>query len=79
MCGVVSFPKRHVARDADPAVTENRLEEVLVHTQRRRGDTRADVGHSGELEETLHRAVLPERAVKDRQHDVDLPERGRWW
>ena len=77
VCGLVSFAKRDVARDGDPAVAENRLEEVLVHAESRRGDACADVGHAGELEEALHRAVLPERAVQDRQHDVDLPERGR--
>ena len=77
VCGLVSFAKRDVARDGDPAVAENRLEEVLVHAQRRRGDARADVGHAGELEEALHRAVLAERAVQDRQHDVDLAERRR--
>ena len=77
VCGLVSFAERDVACDGNPAVAENRLEEILVHAQRRRGDTRADVGHASELEEALHRAVLSERAVQDRQHDVDLAERGR--
>ena len=37
----------------------------------------ADVRHAGELEQSLHRAVLAERTVKDREDDVDLAERRR--
>ena len=58
--------QRDVARDRDPAVAEHRLEEVLVHAERRRRDAGADVRHAGELEQALHRAVLAERAVQDR-------------
>ena len=72
--GYVAVPKRHVARDRDPAVAEHRLEEVLVHAQSRRGDAGADVRHSRQLEEPLHGAVLPERPVQDGQDDVDLAE-----
>ena len=73
---LVAVAKRHVARDRDPAVAQHRLEQVLVHAQRRRSDTGADVRHSRELEEALHRAVLAERPVQDRQDDVDLTECG---
>ena len=38
---------------------------------------RADVGHAGELEQALHRAVLAEGAVQHREHDVDVRDRGR--
>ena len=34
-------------------------------------------GTRGELEQALHGAVLPERAVEDREDDVDGPERRR--
>ena len=34
-------------------------------------------GDSGELEEALDGPVLAERAVEDRQHDVDLADRAR--
>ena len=40
-------------------------------------DAGADVGDAGELEQALHGAVLAERAVQDRQHDVDGAERRR--
>ena len=40
-------------------------------------DAGADVRHPGELEQALHRAVLAEGAVQDREHDVDGAERGR--
>src|SRR5262249_33714079 len=35
---------------------------------------RADVGLAGELEQALHRPVLPERSVEDGDNDVDLRE-----
>ena len=35
----------------------------------------ADVGDAGELEQPLHGAVLAERAVQHREHDVDGAER----
>ena len=74
----VAVAERDVPRDGDPAVAQHRLEEVLVHAQRRRGDAGADVRDAGELEQALHGAVLAERAVEDREDDVDLAEcRGR--
>ena len=57
-------------------VAQHRLEDVLVHAERRREHSGADVGHVGELEQPLHGAVLPERAVQDRQDDFDLAQRG---
>ena len=36
---------------------------------------RADVRHARELEQALHGAVLAERAVQDREDDVDIGER----
>ena len=32
----------------------------------------ADVGQVGEFQQTLHGAVLAERAVQDGEHDVDI-------
>ena len=37
---VVAEPQRHVARDRDAAVAQHRLEQVLVHAERRGGDAR---------------------------------------
>ena len=73
----VAGPQRDAPADGDRAVAEHRLEEILVHAERGRRDAGADVGHRGELEQALHRAVLAERAVQDRQHDVDRAERRR--
>ena len=74
----VAVSKRHVLRNRDPSVAKHRLEEILVHAQRRGSNAGADVGHACELEQPLHRAVLAERAVEDRQHDVDLAEHHGW-
>ena len=60
-----------------PAVAQHLLEEVLVHAESRSRDAGADVRDTGELEQSLDGAVLPERAVEDRQHDVDGAESGR--
>ena len=73
----VARPERDVPGHRDPAVAEHRLEEVLVHAERRRSHAGADVGNAGELEQALHGAVLAERAVEDGQHDVDRAERRR--
>ena len=67
----VAEPDRVVARDGDAAVAQHLLEQVLVHRERGRRDAGADVRDAGELEQALHRPVLAERPVQDRQHDVD--------
>ena len=64
-----------VARDGDAAVAQHLLEQILVHRERRRRDPCADVGDAGQFEQALHRPVLAERPVQDRQHDVDGAER----
>jgi hypothetical protein len=71
------LPQRHVAGDGNAAVAQDGLTEVLVHADGGGGDARPDVGHARELEQALHRPVLAERPVQDRQHDVDLAERPR--
>ena len=55
-------------------VAQHRLEQVLVHCERRCRHTGADVGDVRELEEALHAAVLAERAVQDREDDLGVPE-----
>jgi hypothetical protein len=52
-----------------------RLEEILVHAERRRGDARADVRHAGELEQPLDAPVLAEGPVQDREDDVGAADR----
>ena len=64
-------------RDRDVVVAHDRLEQVLVHAQRRGGDAGADVGHAGQLEQPLHGAVLAERAMEDGEDHVHVGERGR--
>ena len=73
----VAGPQRDAPADGDRAVAEHRLEEILVHAERGRRNAGADVGNGRELEQALHRAVLSERAVQDREDDVDRPERRR--
>ena len=73
---LVALADRVVPRDRDAAVAHHLLEQVLVHRERGARDARADVRHARELEQALHRPVLAERAVEDRQHDVDGAERG---
>src|SRR4051812_32116205 len=67
----VSLAQRGVLRDGKPAVSQHLLEEVLVHAESRSENAGADVRDTGELEQALDGAVLPEWAVQDRQHDVD--------
>ena len=64
---LVAEPDRDVPRDGDAAVPHHLLEEVLVHRECGGRDAGADVGHARELEQPLHRAVLAERPVEDRQ------------
>src|SRR5262249_57122716 len=71
----VAESNRVVPRNGDAAVAHDLLEEILVHRERRRRDACADVGDVRELEQPLHRAVLAERAVEDREDDVDSAER----
>src|SRR4051812_46143467 len=73
----LSLPQGDVVRDRHAAVAHDRLEDVLVHCERRAEHARADVGHARELEQALHRPVLAERPVQDREDDVDVTERRR--
>src|SRR5581483_2644555 len=61
----------------DPLVAHHRLEQVLVHAERRGGVVGADVGHAGHLQQPLQPAVLAERPVEDRQDDLDARQRRR--
>ncbi len=63
-----------VWRDGDAAVAHHLLEEILVHREGRRRDAGADVRDPRELEQPLHRPVLAERPVEDREDDVDGAE-----
>src|SRR5699024_3232918 len=65
---------RHAGRDRDTRVLQRNLRKVLVETERRIEHAPADVGELERVEETLNRAVLPMKTVKDREHDVDLAE-----
>ena len=73
----VAESKGDVFRDRNPVVSQHRLEDVLVHAERRGEHARADVGDTGELEQALHGAVLAERAVQHREDDIDVRERRR--
>ena len=73
----IAEPDRVVRGDRDAAVAHDLLEQVLVHREGRGGDAGADVRDAGELEEPLHRSVLAERAVEDREDDVDGAEPSR--
>ena len=52
------------------------LKRSLSIASAERRDAGPDVRDARELEQALHRAVLAERAVEDRQDDVDRAERG---
>ena len=60
-----------------PGAAQHHLHVVLVHADRGREHPGADVADAGHLEQPLERAVLAERAVQQREHDVDLAERAR--
>ncbi len=66
------MPRRRQLRGRERA-----LHHDLVHRDRRTEDPGPDVREVGELEETLHRAVLPVGTVQQREHDVDVERRAR--
>ena len=63
------------SRRGDPGVSQERLEDALVHADGRGRHARSDVRHAQGLEEALERAVLAGGAVDDRKHDVDAAGR----
>ena len=72
---LVAGAKRDTARDANAALPEHALEQILIHAERRGSNACADVRDARELEQALHGAVLAEGPVQDRQDDVDRAER----
>ncbi|CDN44222.1 hypothetical protein BN871_EK_00080 [Paenibacillus sp. P22] len=66
-----------VAVDAllEPLVGEHLFHENLVHAYCRSKDPRSDVRNIGHFHQSLDRAVLAERSVQQREHDVDRPSR----
>ena len=75
----VQLAREHHAERADgqAVAREHQLHHVLVHADRGREHPGADVPHVGQLEQALQRAVLAERAVQQREDDVDLAEHPR--
>ena len=71
---LVADAQGDVPRHGNLGVAHHRLELVLVHRQRRAEHTGTDVRHVGQLEQTLHGAVLAEGPVQDWDHDVDIRE-----
>ena len=66
-----------VRPDRQAGAGQQDLHELLVHRRRRGEDAGPDVGHVGQLEQALQRAVLAERPVQQREDHVDLAERAR--
>src|SRR5205814_8420265 len=74
---IVAVAQGDVPRHRDVRVAHDRLEPVLVHRERGAEYAGSHVGHTRELEQPLHGPVLAERAVQDRDDDVDVGERRR--
>ena len=72
--GAVACPfrpdQRDVGRDRQAVGGEQLLHHHLVHADGRPEHAGADVGHVGQLQQALHRAVLAVRAVQHRKDDV---------
>ncbi len=66
-----------IVADRQAAGREEHLGQRLVHAERGRGDAGADVGHVGELEQALDRAVFAVRSVQHRKDDVEVEARHR--
>ncbi len=71
-------PRSSTARSHDshgttgtPACAATIFVSALVHADRRREHAAADVGAAAQLEQALDAAVFAERAVQDRDEDVD--------
>ena len=73
----LALPQRDVAGDRDAAVAHHRLEDVLVHRERRPEHPGADVRDPGQLEQALDGAVLAEGPVENREDDIHVTEGGR--
>ena len=58
-------------RRGDARASGDDVGQGLVHAQRGALDIAADVGDAGQLQQTLHRAVLAELAVQDGEHQVE--------
>ena len=70
--------EHHAERaDGQAVAREHQLHHVLVHADRGREHPGAHVPDVGQLEQALQRAVLAERAVQQREDDVDLAEDAR--
>ena len=67
-------PDRAVVDLGQPGVRHQLLEHHLVHAQRRGEHAGAHVRDVEALEQALHGAVLAERTVQHREHDVDAVE-----
>jgi hypothetical protein len=63
-----------VAHLRNPGAGHQILEQDLIHAQRRREHPSADVRNVEALEQTLHGAVLAERAVQHGEHNVAIAE-----
>src|SRR5207342_2760365 len=90
-CGIAEpgYPVRHAGlvqlplpRPDDDVVDhrqtgrdEELLHVLLVHRHRARQDAGPDIGHAGELEQPLQRAILAIGAVQQWEDDVDFAER----
>src|SRR5262249_47297839 len=70
----VAEAQRDVLGDRDAVVPHHRLEQILVHTERRCEYSGTDVRHARQLEQSLDGPVLAERAVEHREDDVDVGE-----
>ena len=66
-----------IVADGQAAGREEHLGQRLVHAERGRGDAGADVGHVGEFEQALNRAVFAVRTVEHRKNDVEVEARHR--
>ena len=67
-------PQDDEVADRQAVGDQQLLRELLVHARGAREHARTDVGHAGHLQQSLDRAVLPERPVQHGEDDVDAGE-----
>lgn len=73
--GAVGAGQGDERRHRQPGIAQQALGHVFIHADRRAEHAGADERHIGHAQQPLQRAVLPQRAVHDREDDVELAQR----
>ena len=71
------LPNGPVIDNGQTCIPQETLHHVLVHPDRRTQHARSNVGHVGQLEQTLDRPVFSKSPMKDGKNNIDNSPGGR--